>query len=119
MTDVTATPSAEDTIRALTKTKDQAYSERNQCVALMARLAQRQGYPVWLAKHDPADTMWEADWRNILFIGLPTGQVSWHFHDSEMGLLDWVIPEDRHSWTEKYDGHTTEQKYERVKWCRP
>lgn len=39
----------------------------------------------------------QPDWP-IVYIGLPTGQVSWHVP---------VYPDD-------YDGHTTEEKYERI-----
>lgn len=90
--------------------KDAAYAERNQCVALLARMAQQLGCPVVVARHPAGDKGWEADWRTLLFIELPTGQVSWHFHDSEAPLLE-DLPHGEASW----DGHTTAQKYDRVR----
>ncbi len=90
--------------------KDAAYAERNQCVALIAKLALARGWQVWRGEHDPNAADWEADWRNIVFIELPTGQVSWHVHDSEMPNFAW-IPLGSTPW----DGHTTREKYDRMR----
>lgn len=89
--------------------KDGAYSERNRCVAFIARMAWTLGWACWRGKHDPADTTWDADWRNIVFIAAPTGQLSWHIHDSELPLFAW-IPSGLTEW----DGHSTEEKYRRM-----
>lgn len=89
--------------------KDQAYSERNQCVALIAKLAAQQGYVVGLSQHDPQDYNWEDDWRNIVYIDLPTGQISWHIHDSELPLFD-QFPVYKQGW----DGHSTDEKHRRM-----
>lgn len=94
--------------------KNGAYAERNQCVALLARMALALGWRAGLGRHPDLDVDWEDDWRAILFIDLPTGQVSWHFHDSERHLLVG-LPE--YDW--KWDGHDTPQKYKRVNRCRP
>ncbi len=96
-------------IKRLHAQKDAAYSERNQVVAALARFALQHGLRAGLAEHDPADTAWEADWRTILFVDLPVGQVSWHFHDSERPLLEG-LPEYGRAW----DGHSTEEKYTRL-----
>lgn len=96
-------------IQKLTEQKDSAYRERNQLVALLARMAQKLGYSAWRARHREDDSSWEADWRNILFVELPTGQASWHFHDSEAHLLK-EFPKGENSW----DGHGMAEKYERV-----
>jgi hypothetical protein len=92
-----------------TAAKDQAYSERNQCVALIAKLAAAQGYAVGLGKHDPKDYNWEDDWRNIVYIDLPTGQISWHIHDSELEFFDG-LPAYKQAW----DGHSTDEKHRRM-----
>lgn len=63
----------------------------------------------WLAEHDPADAGWDPEWRTIVFIDGPTGQLSWHLHDSDVPLFDG-LPRGPNSW----DGHTTPEKYERV-----
>jgi hypothetical protein len=59
--------------------KDQAYSERNQLVAFLSRL-----YPSHLKTHPATDTDWESDWRTIVCIHSPAGQLTWHIHDSEV-----------------------------------
>lgn len=100
---------------ALAQAKDGAYSERNQCVALMAQMARQLRWNVWVGQHPAEDTAWESDWRTILFIRLPTGQASWHFHDSEVHLLEGlprIPPNDPHG---RWDGHDTPEKYRRVR----
>lgn len=85
--------------------KDLAYNERNKCVALIASL-----FPSSLERHPEEDASWEDDWRWIVFVDLPTGQVSWHIHDSELALFDHVPRIQGRIW----DGHTTEEKYDRL-----
>jgi hypothetical protein len=87
--------------------KDAAYLERNQCVALIARMALKLGLDVVVGK--TAIEGWSADWHGCVYMTLPTGQVSWHFHDSQAYLFDG-LPDG----TMEYDGHTTPEKYERV-----
>jgi hypothetical protein len=89
--------------------KDNAYFERNKCVTLIAKMALALGFKAGIAQHDPDDKDWEDDWRTVIYIDLPSGQVSWHFHDSHIHLLDGLPIYDG-SW----DGHSTEIKYERV-----
>lgn len=50
-----------------------------------------------------------------VFIDLPTGQVSWHVHDSELALFDFLPTSDQRCW----DGHSTDEKYERLLAWRP
>lgn len=89
------------------------YAERNLCVALLAAMANGKdrtaGWDVWRGLHvgDP----WEADWRNIIFIATPRGQLSWHIHASELHLFSmWPLDESR-----GWDGHSTELKYDRMR----
>lgn len=82
--------------------KDQAYHERNELVAALARI-----YPSGLATTDIPG--WDPKWHGCVYIDLPTGQVSWHFHDSEAFLFEGLPP-----YRGEWDGHTTEQKYERL-----
>ena len=44
-----------------------------------------------------------------MFIDLPTGQASWHYHDREAHLFAGLPP-----YTKPWDGHTTPEKYERL-----
>jgi hypothetical protein len=92
------------------KAKDAAYGERNQALALLARMARNMGWRAGVGQHPEEDTAWEPDWRTILFVNLPTGQASWHFHDSERHLLAGLPP-----YSDVWDGHTTDEKYERVR----
>jgi hypothetical protein len=106
--------------------KDFAYWERNQLVAALSKL-----YPSWLERHPAEDKDWEDDWRWIVFIqlpgrvkvfqknhGIPGGgfyerkrkQLSWHIHDSEVEYFKHLPVKHSNSW----DGHTTEEKYERL-----
>jgi hypothetical protein len=82
--------------------KDAAYLERNRLVALLSKL-----FPSGYKK--TAIEGWDPAWDNCVFIDLPTGQCSWHFHDREE-LLFAHLP----TYTKEWDGRTTEQKYARV-----
>lgn len=93
--------------KAAREAKDGAYLERNQCVALIGRMALLMGYPVTVTKTTIEG--WSEDWHGCIYIGLPTGQVSWHFHDSQAHLFDG-LPIRHESW----DGHDTPLKYKRV-----
>jgi hypothetical protein len=95
-------------LEAAVKAKDTAYAERNRCVAALARVAVVMGLAAWRARH--VGDLWEDDWRNIVFIRLPEGQVSWHIHDSELPLFDWLPLRDDRPW----DGHDTPEKYRRL-----
>jgi len=106
----------EDKARMLVLAKDVAYAERNQCVAMIAKMAVHLHWPVWFGMHHPLDdSLWDADWRHVVLIQLPTGQISWHIHDSEVPRFDFIT---RHS-GDPWDGHTTDEKYARMRAWRP
>lgn len=109
----------ESILTKLQKLRDQlnaVYNERDRCVALVAALAQIAGYNAWLGHHDDMDADWDPEWRHIAFIELPTGQTSWHIHDSELPLFAFLQPRNDLSW----DGHTTTEKYDRMeRFCLP
>ena len=96
-------------ITDLVDRKDNAYAERDKCIALIARMAIALGLEVGLGRHKESDTNWEDDWRNIVFVNLPSGQVSWHIHDSELPMFEFLLV-----YKGQWDGHTTEEKYQRV-----
>lgn len=85
--------------------KDGAYDERNRLVAMLASL-----FPASLERHPDEDAEWENDWRWIVFIDLPTGQASWHIHDSQLSMFGHL----KRMQGRKWDGHTNEQKWDRV-----
>jgi hypothetical protein len=82
--------------------KDGAYLERNKLVALLA-----SRFPSGIKK--TAIEGWSEDWHGCVYIDLPNGQASWHYHDSQEHLFKH-LPQYEGVW----DGHTTEEKYERI-----
>jgi len=87
--------------------KDAAYLERNQAVAALAKC-----FPSGIAK--TAIDGWSEDWHGCVYIDLPTGQASWHYHDSQAYLFA-----DLPAYKGKWDGHTTEEKYARIARLQP
>jgi hypothetical protein len=91
-----------DSLAELEITKDGAYAERNRLVSLLSKV-----FPS--GKKKTAIEGWSEDWHGCVYIDLPTGQASWHYHDSQ-GWLFGHLPEYQGGW----DGHTTDEKYERI-----
>ena len=85
-------------------TLDDAYLDRNMAVQAFALLAQKAGYTVGV-KEDPKNPEWP-----ILYIDLPTGQVSWHLPRHEIIPLWPYMPIYQAEW----DGHDTEEKRTRL-----
>jgi len=81
--------------------------ERNQLVAALARL-----YPSGLKR--TAIEGWRDGWHSCVYIDLPTGQVSWHYHDSHAYLFEGLPP-----YPGEWDGHDTAEKYRRLNALRP
>ncbi len=84
-----------------------AYLERNKVVAALAKC-----FPSGIAR--TAIEGWSDDWHGCVYIDLPTGQVSWHYHDSHAALFEGLPP-----YTKPWDGHNTEEKYRRVAALKP
>lgn len=82
--------------------KENAYAERNKVVAALASCYKS-------GRRKTEIDGWDSEWHNCVYIDLPTGQVSWHYHDSHAHLFAH-LPRYRRKW----DGHTTEVKYERL-----
>jgi len=102
------------TVEELIKIKDEAYGERNKCIAALANFIRDIAYPnfrVFVAEHVGDD--WEDDWRTVLVIEKGELQMTWHFHDSEKNLLS-RLPTDK---LYKWDGHDTKEKYNRLIRC--
>jgi hypothetical protein len=89
-------------LQQMTALKDSAYLERNQVVAALAK-----SFPSGIAK--TAIEGWSEDWHGCVYIDLPTGQASWHYHDSQAYLFEG-LPVYEGQW----DGHDTPQKYQRL-----
>ena len=102
-----------DELENLRAEKDRAYWERNQLVVALSKR-----FPAWLSRHQEEDTDWEDDWRWIVFILIPTKepdniphlrQLSWHIHDTHLQYFSHLSIHPN-----TWDGHTTDQKYERL-----
>jgi len=76
------------------------YTDRNLAVQALAKLAYQQGMKVGVRFVLP-------DWP-VIYIGLPTGQVSWHIPSKE---LEVILP----NYTGVWDEHDTEEKMRRVR----
>lgn len=87
--------------------KDTAYWERNQLVANLARQ-----YESHMVRHPDSDKEWEDDWRWIVCIHTPAGQMTWHIKDEEATSAFGFLPVEPDA--EHWDGHTTEEKYNRL-----
>ena len=83
--------------------KDKAYTERNKLVAAISKL-----FPASLERH--LGEAFDPGWEWVVIADLPTGQVSWHIHNRELNLFDHLLRETGRTW----DGHTTDEKYERL-----
>lgn len=81
---------------------ERTYVHRNALVAQAVGAARRAGLAVGLDR-DPTD----AERPDVIFVGLPTGQVSWHVPAD-------VIPADLPAWPHGYDGHTHAHKTARI-----
>lgn len=94
-------------LEKMVELKNSAYSERNKCVALIARMAIALGLKA--GRVITAIEGWDEEWHNCVYIDLPSGQVSWHYHSGESAQFA-ALPEYHGKW----DGHTTDEKYDRV-----
>lgn len=104
---------------------DAAYKERNQLVRVLTKI-----FPAYLSRHDEEDTQWDPEWKWIVYVKIPVmvsgpmipgntsrivwKQVSWHIHNSEKYLFNHLEIK-KNNW----DGHTTEEKYRRLKAIAP
>jgi len=89
-------------VERLRAAKAVAYDERSRLVAALARL-----FPSGVQRTEIGDV--DGEWHGCVYIDLPTGQASWHFQGDQARYFD-DLPHYEASW----DGHTTEEKYERL-----
>lgn len=90
---------------AATESKDLAYWERTQLVALLSKL-----FPSHLSIDPTADQDFEKVWRHVVCIHTPAGQATWHIHDSELSSFSHLSSKDEH-----WDGHSVSEKYDRLR----
>lgn len=82
-----------------------AYRERARLVAYLA-----YGFPSVVAAAPDVD---EPGWH-IVYLRTPAGQMSWHIAPSDLDLFDHVERVDPADPFARWDGHTTDEKYERL-----
>ncbi len=81
---------------------DSVYVDRNLLAQLVAALARKAGLHVGIAE-DGTEPAWP-----VIYIDLPTGQVSWHISQDELVI-------QLSTYTQKWDGHSVEEKRERIR----
>ena len=79
---------------------DKAYVDRNLAVQVLAILAKQKWYQIGIRNR-------EDDWP-ILYVDLPTGQVSWHIPKDEIVAF---FPDYPGEW----DGHDLKEKRDRLR----
>ena len=90
----------EDVVQVKQSALNALYTERAHLVALLAK-----DYPSAYVE----DT--ENDSWIIVYVDVPTGQLSWHISPEDQSLFSGV----RFAPDTEWDGHTTDQKYDRVR----
>lgn len=86
------------------------YRERDICIALLSMLAKMEGYRVYLGKDHTAQPGWE----NVIYVEIPTGQISWHFPEHEWYLFSMHGQLHESVDNRAWDGHGVEIKYRRI-----
>jgi hypothetical protein len=76
------------------------YRERAHLTSFLSKV-----YPSRLGYSDPDEPLWA-----VLYVQSPAGQLSWHISPDDMDLFTHlaIVPDI------KWDGHSTEEKYERL-----
>lgn len=72
-----------DALKEQLDRKSTAYTERMIAVRL---LVLKSGLNYGVKKDD--NESWDDDWRNVVYIDLPEGQVSWHIAPHDLHLFD-------------------------------
>lgn len=83
---------------------DQAYWERNQLVRHLTFI-----YPSHVGIDPDAES---PEWAYVVYVMSPEGQLSWHVHSSEINRDFCHL---KISPQMVWDGHTTSEKYERLR----
>ena len=85
-----------------TEEKDEAYRQRNYLVAALARL-----FPSGIRATNLSG--WDPEWHGCVYIDLPAGQISYHYHDREAHLFEDLPPYEK-----PWDGHDKETVHDRL-----
>lgn len=90
-------------LRRVRGAKDNAYEERNRVVAALSKV-----FPAVRTRTHIVD--WDSEWHGCVYLSLPTGQASWHYHDRHAWMFEHLPFVEHVEW----DGHSTSEKYERL-----
>lgn len=94
--------------------RDKAYGERAYLIAWLARI-----YPAVMI---PAGDLDDPEWE-IIYLRTAEGQLSWHIAPRDIWLFSGVKRVATDDPRAQWDGHTPEQKYNRIQaliqWPRP
>jgi len=85
-----------------TEEKNEAYRQRNYLVAALASL-----FPSGITRTNIPG--WDPEWHGCCFIDLPSGQISYHYHDREAHLFAELPPYEK-----LWDGHDKETVHRRL-----
>lgn len=94
--------------KALEDHTDQVYLERAKLLAMVTRFAAWFQVPCGFGEHSLEDASWDPAWRTIVYVDLPSGQISFHIHERDRALFKHLKP-----YAGAWDGHSTD-----TKWCR-
>ena len=96
-------------IERLTRKKDAAYDERMHLIAALARM-----FPSGI--RDTVTPGWTPSWKGCVYIDLPTGQISYHYHTRHAALFGELPAYDQ-----PWDGHSKDDVHNRLAalWSRP
>ncbi len=86
-------------------TIEDVYIERDKLLSLVAILAKEQGYNVGIGIDENMPDIW----KHVVYIDLPTGQLSWHILLEELPWFENISDYDK-----EWDGHNSQEKYKRL-----
>ena len=76
---------------------DKGYTERMIVVRLLCSIAENMGWDYGVGVDGNTD--WEDEWRNVIYVDTPKGQVSWHIAPHDKHIFDGIK-----KYTGKWDG---------------
>lgn len=84
---------------------NRAYTERSIASVLLAKSAIALGFKAGVGTDDNVD--WEDQWRVVLYVDLPHGQISWHISPEDQHLLDG-LPKYEGKWDGTFNSRSAE-----------
>lgn len=93
---------AEAQLRISEERTVRAYTERMIAVRLLAIYS---GFPYGVGKD--TNESWDDEWRNVVYIDLPSGQISWHIAPNDLHLFADFPPYTK-GWDGTFKNRSTE-----------